>query len=270
MSKLPSEISLRLLVARKATDNVWKIDDLLKTIKSEVEAREMSEMARSNASEKPPNKKQGSLPTVGSFVVTKNGKNGEGSFKVRCAFCHELHYSASCEKVTDRDSRLKLLRDSNRCFVCLKIGHRANMCDITKKCRHCSGRHHQSICNNPSNYNRQQCDDKKVPENQNSNKGPEGSDPPTTAAVTQTTKGSVLLQTARATVSNESRLVPARILFDTGSQRSYIRKSLQNRLRLNPIGKETLQRNTFGESKSKRETVKCSRQTLRTRTMAKV
>jgi hypothetical protein len=52
MSKLPSEI--RLLVARKATDNVWKIDDLLKTIKSEVEAREMSEMARSNASEKPP------------------------------------------------------------------------------------------------------------------------------------------------------------------------------------------------------------------------
>jgi hypothetical protein len=42
-------------------------------------------------------------------------------------------------------------------------------------------------------------------------------------------------------------------LFDTGSQRSYIRKSLQNRLRLNPIGKETLQLNTFGESKSKRE-----------------
>jgi hypothetical protein len=128
MSKLPSEISL--LVARKATD-VWKIDDLLKTIKSEVEAREMSEMARSNTSEKPPNKKQGSLPTVGSFVVTKNGKDGEGSFKVRCAFCHELHYSASCKKVTDRDSRLKLLRDSNRCFVCLKIGHHANMCDIT-------------------------------------------------------------------------------------------------------------------------------------------
>ena len=42
-------------------------------------------------------------------------------------------------------------------------------------------------------------------------------------------------------------------MFDTGSQRSYIRKSLQNRLRLNPIGKETLQLNTFGESKSKRE-----------------
>ncbi|CAB4012439.1 Hypothetical predicted protein [Paramuricea clavata] len=58
--------------------------------------------------------------------------------------------------------------------VVLRIGHRANTCDTTKKCRHCSGQQHQSICNNPSN-NRQQCDDKKVPENQNSNKGPEGS-----------------------------------------------------------------------------------------------
>jgi hypothetical protein len=82
MSKLTSEI--RLFVARKATDNIWKIDDLLKTIKSEVESREMREMARSNASEKPRNKKQGSLPTAGSFLVTKNGKDGEGSFNVRC------------------------------------------------------------------------------------------------------------------------------------------------------------------------------------------
>ena len=54
MSKLTSEI--RLFVARKATDNIWKIDDLLKTIKSEVESREMREMVRSNASEKPPTK----------------------------------------------------------------------------------------------------------------------------------------------------------------------------------------------------------------------
>ncbi len=42
MSKLPSEI--RLQVARKATSDVWKIDELLDTIKFEVEAREMSEM----------------------------------------------------------------------------------------------------------------------------------------------------------------------------------------------------------------------------------
>ena len=45
MSKLPSKI--RLQVARKATGDVWKIDELLKTIKFEAEAREMSESSRS-------------------------------------------------------------------------------------------------------------------------------------------------------------------------------------------------------------------------------
>ena len=47
-----------------------------------------------------------------------------------------------------------------------------------------------------------------------------------------------------------SKSAPVRILFDTGSQRSYIRKSLQHRLGSNPIGKHL---NTFGENKSKRE-----------------
>jgi uncharacterized protein (DUF39 family) len=40
MSKLPSEI--RLQIARKSTQDVWKIDELLDIIK-EVEAREASE-----------------------------------------------------------------------------------------------------------------------------------------------------------------------------------------------------------------------------------
>jgi hypothetical protein len=143
--------------------------------------------------------------------VTKNGKDGEGSFNVRCILPW-ITLFCILRNVTDRDSRLKLLRDWNRCFLCLKIGHYPNTCDITKKCRHCSGRHHQSICNNPSN-NRQQCDDKKVHENRNSNQGPEGSHPPTTAAITQTTKGSVFLQTARATVSNGWRLIPYNVWY---------------------------------------------------------
>ena len=61
------------------------------------------------------------------------------------------------------------------------------------------------------------------------------------------------MQTARALVSNGSKSVPARILFDTGSQWSYVQRSLEGRLRLNSIGKETLQLNTFGQSKNKRE-----------------
>ena len=198
--------------------------------------------------------------TVGSFIVTGDERDGAGKFKIKCTYCHELHYSASCERVTDREARVKLLRDSKRCFVCLRVWHQASKCDSTKKCRHCSGRHHQSICPSHSHTprhtqgdNPQKPDDEKEHANRNPKQLTEVKEHPTIATITHTTKGSVLLQTARANVSNESKSAPARILFDTGSQRSYIRKSLQHRLGLNPIGKETLQLNTFGENESKRE-----------------
>jgi hypothetical protein len=45
ISKLPSDICLE--IARKSKGDVWKIDDLLDTIKIEIEAREVSEDVRS-------------------------------------------------------------------------------------------------------------------------------------------------------------------------------------------------------------------------------
>ena len=48
MSKLPNEI--RLQVARNTTDYIWKIEELLQTIKKEVEARETSEHVKTGES----------------------------------------------------------------------------------------------------------------------------------------------------------------------------------------------------------------------------
>lgn len=63
-------------------------------------------------------------------------------------------------------------------------------------------------------------------------------------------KGTVLLQTAKATAFNEDNLKSSllRILFDSGSQRSYITSNLKSRLNLNPIKAETLYLNIFGGS----------------------
>ena len=52
MSKMPSEI--RLEIARKAKKDVWNIDELLDTIKFEIEAREASETTKSNQSQRAP------------------------------------------------------------------------------------------------------------------------------------------------------------------------------------------------------------------------
>jgi len=56
----------------------------------------------------------------------------------------------------------------------------------------------------------------------------------------------ILLQTARATAVEPVGRVPIRILFDSGSQLSYITKTLKERMGIEPIQKEKLRLNTFG------------------------
>ena len=81
----------------------------------------------------------------------------------------------------------------------------------------------------------------------------------TTVNTINTVKGRqlVLLQTAKAEAMNgtNNKIENVRILFDNGSQRSYITDTLKTRLGLSPIKKEKLNLNTFGDSKFK--TQKC-------------
>ena len=133
---------------------------------------------------------------------------------------------------------------SGRCFNCLKPNHRAQNCDRMKKCRFCQRRHHQSICENQS-FGSQE-----LP-----------TDVPTTQAEAINTctnvknKQLILLQTARATAVNRDVRcsLEVRILFDSGSQRSYVTNALKTRLKLNPIKVERLNLNTFGEGRFKKQ-----------------
>jgi hypothetical protein len=125
-------------------------------------------------------------PIVGTFV-TNCGNSAK--FQIRCVYCEELHYSASCEKVVSSKDRKTILRNSKRCFNSLRKGHLANVCANAKKCRYCSGKHHQSIC--PNNLNskteQKQMQDKNASE---TNKDCE------TRTLTRVCKSSVLLQTS--------------------------------------------------------------------------
>ena len=64
--------------------------------------------------------------------------------QIKCAYCRGGHYSASCDRVTDLQSRLEILRRDRRCFVCLRFGHQSRSCSLN--CRRCHGKHHQSLC----------------------------------------------------------------------------------------------------------------------------
>ena len=62
-------------------------------------------------------------------------------------------------------------------------------------------------------------------------------------------KGSVLLQTATAEATNQdgSKSTSIKILFDSGSQRSYVTENLKTRLGLKSTKTDTLHLNTFGD-----------------------
>ena len=80
---------------------------------------------------------------------------------------------------------------------------------------------------------------------------PRGSTNCTITAGSQiTNKKPVLLQTVRAIATKEgsSKTSTVCILFDSGSQRSYITDGLRRKLRLNVIKSETLHLNTFSDN----------------------
>ena len=263
MSKLPN--SLQLEVARKSTNEIWKIDELLETIRREIEVREASHQVKLHDSRPPPNieRDKNQHATVQAFLSKQN--QGD-SMRICCAYCNEQHYSASCERATGLQDRKDILRRDEHCFICLRTGPVSQECQNSRGCRKCGHRHHQSICtrgNLPKPPEKPQ--DTPEPLNQT-----RPGDPPETTTATNATGSSlkgnpVLLQTAQCVAANAdtTRSTTVRVLFDTGSQRTYITNSLKSRLGLKPIERESLRLSTFGNDRVRKESCDIVKLSLR-------
>jgi len=247
MSKISSEMRLR--AARESgNDDAWKLDELMKVIKSEVEARETSEGARvgqhkqlSHDSVHPKQPKNPYLPSASALV--------SNDYKVRCAYCEGSHYSASCDKVRAVTERKDILTKAGKCFNCLRTNHKVKDCRSTRTCRFCNRRHHQSICTQQPDTQSSQ----EVKRTQQPTSTDEIRKDTTANCSTVCNEKTILLQTAQAIASNpvSGQYRSVRILFDSGSQRSYITEELSQQLRLKPDHRERLQLNTFGDTHHK-------------------
>ena len=110
---------------------------------------------------------------------------------------------------------------SKSSFICLEKGHLAKQCSKNYLCNKCKGKHNITICTfdkkdeNVSNEKNEIIESTPVLSNFNK-------------------KNNVLLQTAFVDVSDYSmkNREKTHILFDSGSQRTYINYKLRNRLKL--------------------------------------
>jgi len=94
MTKLPNDLCLR--IARETDKQVWEIKELLAIIKKEVEAREDTEYVKMHQAKGPNQNKGPRMPP--QLTPTASALVASGS-SVRCVYCNDCHYSASCGKI---------------------------------------------------------------------------------------------------------------------------------------------------------------------------
>ena len=222
--KLPDE--LNMTIARRFGSEIWSLACLMTFFNDELTACENCHSVSSSSSS------EGKVPKKTYDTYSASCLHGQVSNSLktkRCIYCNETdHLAAKCTSVTNVAARLDMLRKQGRCFVCLRKGHLVRDCPSKYSCHKCKKKHHISICT---------ADEQS--ENVHTN--------------FVSTKNSVLLQTAYARVSSVSgtTMKHTRILFDSGSQRSYLSHALCKKLNLASVRTERVIVKTFGTHDSK-------------------
>jgi hypothetical protein len=184
---------------------------------------------------------------------------------VYCSFCSKNHPTLKCNVVTDTTSRKAVLKRKGKCFISLKGGHLAKQCQSQHNCHKCGGRHHTAICDTQQPQNSTTNAPTAKTETKKENKKESGDQSTNSLhGLYVSDNNSVLLQTAKARVSNPNTqcTVNTRLIFDLGSQRSYITTHMRNTLALPSIGSSNLLIKTFAEKSN--QTVNCDIVQLRT------
>ena len=240
MGKIPE--TLRNNMIRFGTDHMdWNLDDMLMALGKELDVLEghfpimqnhQQQTGRRNDHQGNKHNKQDRPATASALVANQDGG--------KCIFCQCSHASEKCKSLKDLEERKTFLIKSARCFTCLRPGHRAFNCRSKVKCSNCKGEnHHCAIC--PT----------LLPKEPQPKPSSPALDPAAPAWVGKTgsSEGRVALQTALAVVNGKSEN-RVRVLFDTGSHKSFITAKAVGKLGLRPVRKQCLGIRAFGSKET--------------------
>ena len=241
MNKIPEE--LRIVLSRNSQGKTWDLEEILKVFHQELQIREKCSATTDPFSKQKESKflfkKKVEQPTSSAALFSSNSNQSKTEKRDPwCLFCKQSHNSGQCTVVTNIDARRKILREKGRCFVCLRSGHIATNCTVSIKCFKCGKRHHVALC---------------AEKNQGQNTGENNTSNLYVGGMMKNDR-CVLLQTAKAKIFSPrcpSNEVNVRILFDSGSQKSYVNARVRDYLHLPVSGKENILIKTFGNNEPK-------------------
>lgn len=257
-----------------------RLENLMRFMRSEVEGEQRIGLAMSsfglenyNKSSKrdKPNLFQPKKLDVASAtnLVSAGTNRPKLSFPIACIFCDKSHKSQDCfvAQKMDLEERRKILNEKRACFYCLRLGHCAKDCKANVKCVLCKKKHFLLMC---SRFQLNPTRSKDVPDGDSISDKPSGvnrvmldqsnelADKSEEVSVATT---NVLMQTVLVNVENhQNGLVrPARVLFDSGSQQSYVTTEFAKKMGFQPLGERTIVHTLFGNIKSKQQVHKMYR-----------
>ena len=239
LSRLPQDI--RMEWAREGEGHESDLSWLLEFLKKEIQRRERSQTFR----ETPPasEKTQPSVPEerrrVASVATLSSFSDS------RCGICHKPHQTERCWDLTNypisvrRDKILK----AGLCFRCLGQGHIARACE--QKCFYCKRGHHALLCSPSTSV-------KTFTAEPHSQNVPVSHSVTTRVSSVNTNdvKTRILLQSASVEVRGQKGVTRVNVLFDTGSDRSYISGDLVQKVGPEWVGTQSVSYAAFGSKTS--------------------
>ncbi|CAG2219415.1 unnamed protein product [Mytilus edulis] len=267
-SKLPEEVLLQLEIQKESQEK-WTVMSLCDKLRDYVVAREKSDKKetpkeRSNGASNGSSNRafNGGQTFPEALVATTDSKPSNISYFDKCRYCYQQHWSDECPKYQSIEERKRQLKGS--CYKCLKYGHQSTDCKRNKICIHCNEKdsHHRSLC--PKKF-KLKLTSVHLSEEYNGNVNEECvnginldsySDEGCEVVhenVFISSSEMVLMQTAKTKIGNPTNSMQqeTRILFDSGSQRTYISQKLANKLKLKGEKEEEIKLITFGSDKPK-------------------
>lgn len=200
-------------------------------------------------------KKQQSKQSVGTSALNKKSNvramisesNASSQSEKSCPICDGSHNPFNCESfiALDIDGRIKLLADANRCYNCLRTGHRSPVCPSNKRCQTCKSKHHTLIHQRYANSPKGVCvttTTSNSAEHQISTNVPNSTVPTTSSSTTLTSstvytnespRSAVLLATAMVLVRGANNSCHRlRALLDSASDSCFVTDAAVKRLQI--------------------------------------
>ena len=244
MNRLPQEF--RLIVSREVGEDEWRVDQIMEIVGKEISARERAFIQLGSHAHG-----TGSGPSTITAMMAGDGKP-------RCCYCRQTHSLVSCKIVTDVTQRKAILRKAGRCFICLKRHHMSRDYRSLISCSLYSGRHHTSLCKGHDSK-------PQSVDNRTQFSIPSSRPPPTSEVQTSSTTTGLycvnadtpVLQTAQEYIhklDNPACGMNIRLMFDGGSQRSYITERVKEALGLVAGQTEVVNTRTFGSETTRAQT----------------